>query len=255
MVFDFRIPSFEFRISSFGFFSMAQSPKVIVYIDGGSRGNPGPAAYGVVVKSADGSRLAAFSHYLGRATNNVAEYQGLLAALDYALNKPYLRLQVRTDSELLALQIKGVYKVKNPGLKPLHGRAQQLIARLDAFSIEHVPRERNREADRLANQALDAAESGTRHPTDSPPPPFNPLFDGRGDPPSSLDRLPDRGVESSFPLSPLPDRGGESGVVDAAKADAPLRTSATFREGILEPHFQLSLLEGEVVDLVIYRKD
>ena len=104
---------------------MAQSPRVIVHIDGASRGNPGPAAYGVVMESADGSRLAAFSGYLGKATDNVAEYQGLLAALDHALGKGYLRVHVQTDSELLAMQIKGVYKVKNPGLKPLRepGRA------------------------------------------------------------------------------------------------------------------------------------
>jgi probable phosphoglycerate mutase len=227
---------------------MAQSPKVFAHIDGASHGNPGPAAYGVVMKSADGSRLAAFSHYLGKATNNVAEYQGLLAALDHALSNDYLRIHVRTDSELLALQIKGVYKVKSPGLKPLRERAQQLIARLESFSIEHVPREQNREADRLANQALDAAESGKRH---------------RGVAPSSLAPLPERGGESGVaerravtpPLAPLPDRGEESGVGAASKAAGPLRTSATFREGLLEPHFQLSLLEGEVVDLEIYRKE
>ena len=104
---------------------MAQSPEVIAHIDGASRGNPGPAAYGVVMESADGSRLAAFSDYLGKATNNVAEYQGLLAALDYALSNHYLRIHVQTDSELLARQIKGVYKVKSPGLKPLQERAQR----------------------------------------------------------------------------------------------------------------------------------
>ena len=205
---------------------MAQSPKVVAYIDGASRGNPGPAAYGVVMESADGSRLAAFSQYLGRATNNFAEYQGLLAALDYALTNRYRRIHVRTDSELLALQIKGVYRVKSPGLKPLCERAQHLIARLESFSIEHVPRERNREADRLANHALDEAGSGQRHR-----------------------------VVASPHLAPLPVRGGESGMGDASKPVGPLRTSATFRKGLLEPHFQLSLLEGEVVDLEIYRKE
>jgi len=203
---------------------MAHSPKVVAYIDGASRGNPGPAAYGVVMESGDGSRLAAFSQYLGKATNNFAEYQGLLAALDYALTNHYRRIHVRTDSELLALQIKGVYRVKSPGLKPLCERARQLIARLESFSIEHVPRERNRAADRLANQALDEAESGGRHR-----------------------------VEASPHLAPLPVQ--ESGMGDVPKPVGPLRASATFRKGVLEPHFQLSLLEGEVVDLEIYRKE
>jgi ribonuclease HI len=210
---------------------MVKSADVIAHIDGASRGNPGPAAYAVVMESSDGSRLAGFSKYLGRATNNVAEYQALLAALEYALSKHYLRIRVQTDSELLALQIEGVYKVKNPGLKPLRARAQQMIAGLESFSIEHVPRERNREADRLANQALDAAEQGKKH-----------------------------GVVASSPLAPLPARGGESGVGEqspglAPKAARPLRASATFHKGLLEPHGQLSLCEGEVVDLEIYRKE
>ena len=227
---------------------MPQSPKVVANIDGASRGNPGPAAYGVVMESADGSRLAAFSHFLGKATNNFAEYQGLLAALDYALTNHFPRLHVRTDSELLALQIEGVYRVKNPGLKLLFEQAQHMIACLKSFSIEHVPRERNREADRLANQALDAAETGQGHRVVAPPP---------------LAPLPERHEESgqgeraaiSPPLTPLPVRGGESGVGNVSKAAGPLRASATFRKGLLEPHFQLSLLEGEVVDLEIYRKE
>jgi ribonuclease HI len=141
---------------------MAKSPEVIAHIDGASRGNPGPAACAVVMESSGGSKLAGFSKYLGRATNNVAEYQALLAALEYALSHHYLRIHVQTDSELLALQIEGAYKVKNPGLKRVWAQARQMIARLESFSIEHVPREQNREADRLANQALDAAERGKR---------------------------------------------------------------------------------------------
>jgi len=205
---------------------MAQSPEVIAHIDGASRGNPGPAAYAVVMEFADGSRLTSFSEYLGRTTNNVAEYQALLGALEFALRNRYLRIRVQTDSELLALQIEGVYKVKSPGLKPLRERAQQLIAGLESFSIKHVPREQNREADRLANQALDKAEAEKRHQTGAPP-----------------------------RLIPLPDQGGESGVGDEAKAGGPLRASATFHRGRLEPHGPLSLFEGEVVDLEIYRKE
>jgi len=139
---------------------MARQADVLVHIDGASRGNPGPAAYAVVMESADGSPLAAFSKLLGQATNNFAEYQALLAALEYAVRHRHLRIRVLTDSELMARQIAGRYKVKNPDLKPLHEQARQLIARLEAFAIEHVPRERNREADRLANQALDTAAVG-----------------------------------------------------------------------------------------------
>ena len=135
----------------------SENKQVIAHIDGGSRGNPGPAAYAVVVSAADGTRLASLSKYLGHATNNVAEYQGLLAALDYAIEHNCRHLKVITDSELLARQINGQYKVKNPNLKVLYDRARTLIAQFDAFRIEHVRREHNREADRLANEAMDAA--------------------------------------------------------------------------------------------------
>lgn len=135
----------------------ADTKPIIAHIDGGSRGNPGPAAYAVVVSTQNGSQLASFSSYLGHATNNVAEYQGLLAALDYALDHNYRRLKIITDSELLARQIDGKYQVKNPNLQVLHERAQKLIAQFQAFRIKHVRREHNREADRLANEAMDAA--------------------------------------------------------------------------------------------------
>jgi probable phosphoglycerate mutase len=140
---------------------------VVMHIDGASRGNPGPAAYAVVAKAADGAPLAALSKCLGETTNNVAEYEGLLAALDYALRHHHLRLKVLSDSELLVRQIQGSYKVKSVGLKPLHARARQMIGRLETFLIEHVRREENREADRLVNQALDAKEDG-KTPAESP---------------------------------------------------------------------------------------
>lgn len=128
-------------------------------IDGASRGNPGPAAAAVVIRAADGSRVASFANCLGRATNNFAEYQALLAALQYALAHQQRRLQVRSDSELLVRQIQGSYQVKNAGLRVLYHRANKLIGNFDAFSIQHVPREANREADRLANRALDAGQN------------------------------------------------------------------------------------------------
>lgn len=136
----------------------AQSEPIIAHVDGGSRGNPGPAAYAVVVSTAEGDHLASLSKYLGHTTNNVAEYEGLLAALNYAVEHGHQRLRVITDSELMARQINGQYKVKNPNLKVLYDRARRLIAQFSDFRIEHVRREHNREADRLANEAMDAAE-------------------------------------------------------------------------------------------------
>lgn len=175
---------------------------LVAYIDGASRGNPGPAAYGVVVETVEGERFAELQKTLGRATNNVAEYQALLAALDYALSHHHPRLKVISDSELLTRQIAGTYKVKSLDLKPLYEQARLRIARLEAFSIAHVRREQNRDADRLANQALDGAET--------------PAFD--------------------------------------AAVPEPLRTSATYRQGVLKPHRELPLAEGQEVELEIRRK-
>jgi ribonuclease HI len=128
---------------------------LIAHSDGGARGNPGPAGYGVVIKDESGTKVAALSEYLGHQTNNVAEYQGLIAALEYALAHGPKALKLVSDSELLVRQIKGIYKVKNAALQDLHGRAKELIAQLDWFSIDHALREHNREADELANAAMD----------------------------------------------------------------------------------------------------
>jgi ribonuclease HI len=128
---------------------------LIAYTDGGARGNPGPAGYGVVIKDESGRKVAALSEYLGHQTNNFAEYQGLIAALEYALGHGPRALKITSDSELLVRQIKGIYKVKNPTLRDLHARAKELIAKLDWFSIGHALREHNQEADGLANGAMD----------------------------------------------------------------------------------------------------
>ena len=130
-------------------------------VDGAARGNPGPAAYGVVIRRPDGTVLESLGKKLGSQTNNVAEYHALIAALDYAEARGIRRLRVRSDSLLLVQQMKGIYKVKHPGLKPLHERAQRLSRALESFAIEHVPRERNSEADALANAALDTAGAAT----------------------------------------------------------------------------------------------
>ena len=124
-------------------------------IDGAARGNPGPASYGVVLRRPDGAPLASLGKYIGRHTNNVAEYYALIAALDYAVANGIKRLRVLSDSQLIVNQIKGIYKVKHPDLRPLHERAKKQAAGLEAFIIQYVPREQNREADGLANEALD----------------------------------------------------------------------------------------------------
>ena len=128
---------------------------LIAHSDGGARGNPGPAGYGVVIQDEAGRKVATLSHYLGHQTNNFAEYQGLIAALEYAIEHGHKALKVVSDSELLVRQIKGIYKVKNATLQELHARAKQLIAQLEWFSIDHALREHNREADNLANEAMD----------------------------------------------------------------------------------------------------
>jgi ribonuclease HI len=128
---------------------------LIAHSDGGARGNPGPAGFGVVIKDESGRKVAALSEYLGHQTNNFAEYQGLIAALEYAIEHGPKALKLISDSELLVRQIKGIYKVKNATLQDLHGRAKELIAQLEWFSIGHAFREQNQEADRLANEAMD----------------------------------------------------------------------------------------------------
>jgi ribonuclease HI len=128
---------------------------LIAHSDGGARGNPGPAGYGVVIKDETGRKVAALSEYLGHQTNNFAEYQGLIAALEYSIQHGPKALKLISDSELLVRQIKGIYKVKNATLQDLHGRAKELIAQLEWFSIGHALREHNQEADRLANDAMD----------------------------------------------------------------------------------------------------
>jgi ribonuclease HI len=128
---------------------------LVAYIDGGARGNPGPAGYGVVLDDEGGRRVGELSEFLGHQTNNYAEYSGLLGALNYTLQHGFKALKVVSDSELMVKQIKGQYKVSNPTLKELHGQAMKLIDQLEYFEIKHVLREKNRDADRLANLAMD----------------------------------------------------------------------------------------------------
>jgi ribonuclease HI len=125
------------------------------HIDGGARGNPGPAGYGVVVQDSQGKKVAELSEYLGHRTNNYAEYQGLLAVLRYAATHDIRALKVISDSELMVRQMKGIYKVRHPELRKFYEEAQQLTRKLEYFEIRHALREHNRDADRLANEAMD----------------------------------------------------------------------------------------------------
>ena len=130
--------------------------KVVVHVDGGARGNPGPAAIGVVVSDPDGAVLEELGERIGVATNNVAEYRALLRGLERARARDAREIEIVNDSELVARQITGAYKVKHPAMKPLHGEAMAALREFDRWSIRSVPRADNARADELVNEALDA---------------------------------------------------------------------------------------------------
>lgn len=132
----------------------------ILYADGASRGNPGPAAIGFVLRDSDDQVIHEGSEFIGRATNNEAEYRALIRGLQTAQGLGVRRLQVRLDSELVVRQLGGRYRVRSPGLRPLHQRVMELTKSFASFEVAHIPRESNRRADTLANRALDA----TPHP-------------------------------------------------------------------------------------------
>lgn len=140
------------------------SDAITAFCDGGARGNPGPSGYGVYIEDENGRKLAELSEFLGIRTNNFAEYSGLLAALEFALRYDHPRLRVVSDSELMVKQIKGQYKVKSPDLRPLYDEAKRRIAGLESFHIQHVLRNKNKDADRLANQAMDEGMALARRP-------------------------------------------------------------------------------------------
>jgi ribonuclease HI len=142
-------------------FSESSAPRpqtkdwISAHCDGGARGNPGPAGFGALIQDANGNVLAELSEFLGIRTNNYAEYSGLLASLRYALDHHHPRLRVVSDSELMVKQIQGKYKVNSPDLRPLWQEAKNRIAKLEAFEISHALRHKNKDADRLANEAMD----------------------------------------------------------------------------------------------------
>jgi ribonuclease HI len=132
--------------------------KLVVHVDGGARGNPGPAAIGVVISRPDGEVLEELAETIGAATNNLAEYRALLRGVDRARALGATQVTIVNDSELVARQLTGAYKVKNAALKPLHAEAAAALREFDSWRIRTVPRAQNARADELVNQALDAAE-------------------------------------------------------------------------------------------------
>jgi ribonuclease HI len=199
----------------------------VANIDGASRGNPGPASYAVVLRDPSGKIVLELAKNIGRETNNVAEYYALLAALDYATSHGIRALRIRSDSELLVRQMQGRYKVKSADLKPLHERASKLARQLEYFTIEHVPRELNREADGLANVALDQAGV--------------PKFESQNTKAENRPNMPSRQTSSSAP------HGSQS----SPRASRPARTvlRARFVKGALVPIEPLDLPEGAEITI------
>ena len=150
----------------------AKSIWINAHCDGGARGNPGPAGFGALIQDDQGMVIAELSEFLGIRTNNYAEYSGLLACLQYALDHHHPRLRVVSDSELMVKQIQGKYKVSSPDLKPLWQEARNRIARLEAFEISHALRHKNKDADRLANEAMDRGMKRPHAPGQPAPPPL-----------------------------------------------------------------------------------
>ena len=190
-------------------------------IDGGSRGNPGPAAYGVIIRDGRGEIVAKLKKYIGRMTNNVAEYYGLIAAMDYAQSHGIRALRIESDSELLVKQMRGQYKVKSEDLRPLFERAQKMSKAFDSFRIEHVYREQNREADALANEALDETEGGKP-------------------------KLP------AAPKSASSTKSETSAKSESSSKSEPRRIQARFRSGVLYLLEDVELPDGMVVDVTIH---
>jgi ribonuclease HI len=174
------MPFRRFPIKSAGLYQEPVKPEdcITAYTDGGARGNPGPSGYGVYIADAQGKKLAELSQYLGHQTNNYAEYSGLLAALEWAVQNGHRSMQVVSDSELMVKQIKGIYKVSNLQLQELNAKAKRLIAQLDWFNIQHVLRGKNKDADRLANEAMDKGSGHSKPQAEAPAPIISGIIHG-----------------------------------------------------------------------------
>ncbi len=205
---------------------------ITAHCDGGARGNPGPAGYGAEVTGPDGSVIAELSEFLGIRTNNYAEYSGLLASLQYALDHHHPRLKVISDSELMVKQIQGKYKVNSPDLKPLWQEAKNRIARLEGFEIAHALRHKNKAADALANQAMDR---GMRRS------PASPAGSGAVSGVPKATPYPQR---SEAPANPYP----AAPATPVAKADAMLRGFT--RDGVVHILGGTTLPDGIFVKII-----
>jgi ribonuclease HI len=197
------------------------------HCDGGARGNPGPAGYGALIQDDQGMVVAELSEFLGMRTNNYAEYSGLLGCLQYALDHHHPRLRVVSDSELMVKQIQGKYQVKSPDLKPLYEEAKRRIARLEGFEISHALRHKNKDADRLANEAMDRGMKRPHAPGTPAPPPL---------------KATPYPVKSEAPPQPVSQSQGY------AKADAMLRGFT--KDGVVHVLGGASLPDGIFVKII-----
>lgn len=221
--------------------SSTTSGWITAHCDGGARGNPGPAGFGAEVTDAQGNVIAELSEFLGIRTNNYAEYSGLLASLQYALDNHFPRLKVISDSELMVKQIQGKYKVNSPDLKPLWQEAKNRIARLEGFEISHALRHKNKAADALANQAMDRGMRRDPAPTSS----ATPLRAAAPAQPAAqpiIQRANPYPTQSEAPPNPYPS------AAPSAKADAMLRGFT--RDGVVHILGGTTLPDGIFVKII-----
>jgi ubiquinone/menaquinone biosynthesis C-methylase UbiE/ribonuclease HI len=199
--------------------SAESAPALVAFIDGGARGNPGPAGFGAHIQDGGGKTVAELSEFLGHKTNNYAEYSGLIAALNYAVENDHRSLKVVSDSELLVKQIRGEYKVKSPELKVLYDQARSLIRKLDRFEIGHVLRNKNRDADRLANEAMDRGMNKTASATHGSKSRTNAPYTAT--PASEKARAQFAPVAEGYVTSPVHAQGDDLARITALAAAAP----------------------------------
>ncbi len=198
------------------------------HVDGGARGNPGPAGYGVVIHDADGKKVAELSQYLGHRTNNYAEYNGLLSALRYAIAHHIQALKIVSDSELMVRQMKGIYKVRHPELRKLYDEAQQLTAQIEHVEIRHALREQNQDADRLANAAMDRGRNSPRGESEPHTQSEFPTKSNSGDPSGSEAKK--SSLAPHIPAAPQEFEGiVRNGVIELLNGDLPEGTKVQVR--------------------------
>jgi ribonuclease HI len=216
-------------------------------IDGGSRGNPGPASYGVVVRGPGGEIVANLKKYIGRMTNNVAEYYGLIAALDYAQSHSIRALRIESDSELLVKQMRGQYKVKSTDLRPLYERAHKMAQAFDFFKIDHVYREQNAEADALANEAMDEAEGRPARPAAASTTKSAPSAAASKQPAAPGKR------PATTPAATPRAASATASRAPAAPSGEPRRLRARHRGGVLYILEDVDLADGEVFEVFVHQ--